>query len=121
MEQVPGPVVPDPKRLIPAHGRDELVVGAKTDPHDCVAVAGECEPDAVCRSVIDADIPSGVAVRWRTGPGEEGHAGASGVEDMGAKMDDQAAADTRIHTELGFDIQSRDYPFDVFGQHALVV
>ena len=121
MEQAPGPVVPDPKRPVPAHGRDELVVRAKTDPHDCVAVAGEREPDAVCRNVIDADIPSGVAVGWGTGPGEEGHAGAGGVEDMGAEMADQAAADTRFRTELGFDIQSRDYPFDIFGQHALVV
>ena len=121
MEQGPGPVVPDPKRFVPAHGRDELIVRAKTDPHDCVAMAGERESDTFCRSVIDADIPPGVAVGWRTGPGEEDHAGAGGVEGLGAEVADQAAADTRIHTELGFDVQCRDKLFDVFGQHALVV
>ena len=114
MEQVPGPVVP-------AHGRDEFVVGAETDPCDGVVVAGEREPDAVGPSVVDADVPSGVAVGWRTGPGEEGQAGAGGVEDVGAETADQAAADARFHSELGLDVQSRDYPFDIFGQHTLVV
>ena len=40
MEQVPGRVIPDPEGVIPARGREELVVGAETNPHDRVAVGG---------------------------------------------------------------------------------
>ena len=106
---------------VPAHGRGELVIRAKTDPHDCVAMAGERVSDTFCWSVIDADIPFGVTVGRRTRHGEEDHAGAGGLEDMGAEVAEQAAADTRIHTELGFDIHSPDKLLDVFSQHALVV
>ena len=120
MEQAPGLVVPDPKGFIPAHGREELVVGAKANPHDRVAVAGERKSDAICWEIVDADVPFVVAVGWRPRSGEERHAGAGGVEDLGAETIGQAAADMRLLAELGFDVQSRDYTFDVFGQHALV-
>ena len=81
-------MVPDPKRFVPAYGRDELIVRAKPDLYNCVAMAGERESDTFCRSVIDVDILPGVAVGWRTGPGEEDYAGAGGVEGLGAEVAD---------------------------------
>lgn len=81
-------MVPDTEGLVPAHGPNELVVGAKTGPHDCVTVGGERESNASGRGVVYADVPFRVAVRGRAGPGEEGQARAGGVKDVGVEVVD---------------------------------
>ena len=46
-------------------------------------MAGERKSDSFCRSVIDRDSPSVVAIRWRTRPGEEDYATEVDVKSPG--------------------------------------
>lgn len=62
MEEKASIVAPDAEGFIPGDGGDQGVVGAETDPHDGVAVCGQCQPGFLFDGVPDADVPLVVAV-----------------------------------------------------------